>query len=320
MAMRASQSIVGVDVAKAEVVTFQADLERYEVVSNNKSALKQWLRTLSAGTAIAIEATNIYHLDTVELAYEMGHQVYVIDGYRLSNYRKSVGVRAKTDAADAQLLARYLKNEGDDLRPWSPPPKVYIKLQSLLRRRAALVQARVSLTQSWADEPLLKAAFQSHTQAMGRLDLLIQQKIKEVLKEAGLLDQVRRCEAVEGVGFLTATALTMAFQRGEFEGADAYIAFLGLDLRVSDSGQKTGRRTLTKRGNSEIRRLLHNAAMAASRSVTWKPFYERHRQRGLKTTQVLVMLARKLARVAFALMKSQSEYRPNPMLAGCPAT
>ena len=46
-------------------------------------------------------------------------------------------------------------------------------------------------------------------------------KIKEVLREAGLHEQVARCQAVEGIGFLTATALVMAFMRGEFKSSDS---------------------------------------------------------------------------------------------------
>src|SRR6059058_1156244 len=118
MAIRALQTIVGVDTAKIEVVTHRTDVDELEIVPNNRPLLKQWLQTLPANSAIAIEATNIYHMDTVELAYEMGHQVYVVDGYRLSNYRKGIGGRAKTDASDARLLSQYLKNEMDDLRPW----------------------------------------------------------------------------------------------------------------------------------------------------------------------------------------------------------
>ncbi|MEB3785843.1 transposase, partial [Pseudomonas paracarnis] len=98
--------------------------------------------------------------------------------------------------------------------------------------------------------------------------------------------------------------------RGEFRNSDAFIAFLGMDLRVNKSGQKDGRRSLSKRGDSEARRLLHNAAMAASRTETWKAFYQAQRARGYSTTQALVILARKLARVVFALLKGQSEYQP----------
>jgi len=309
MAMRVSKSIVGVDVAKIELVTFQADLDLLLPIANEKSAIKRWLKTLPGATALAVEATNIYHIDLVEMAHESGFDVYIIDGFQLSNYRKSIGGRSKTDASDARLLARFLKNEGEDLRPWSPPPGVYGKLQSLLRRRAALIQAKTSLTQSWANDATLKSSFAAFVKAMERLDLLVQKKLKDVLREAGLLEQVARCLAVEGIGFLTATALVMAYTRGDFNRGDSYIAFLGMDLRVTDSGQKSGRRSLSKRGCSEVRRLLHNAAMSASRTAAWKGFYDHHRSRGKATTQVLVMLARKLARVAFALMKNQSEYQ-----------
>lgn len=306
--MQMDKSIVGVDVAKAELVIHHEGCDEVIALKNAKPEIKKWLKQQPANTAIAVEATNVYHLDLVELAHSSGFQVYVIDGFQLSNYRKSVGGRIKTDPSDARLLSRFLKNEGDDLRPWSPPPGAYGKLQSLLRRRAALVSARTSLTQSWANEGALKEAFKTFTKSMDKLDLLLQKKIKDVLREAGLLEQVARCQAVEGIGFLTATALVMAYIRGEFRSSDAYIAFLGMDLRIADSGQKVGRRRLTKRGCSEIRRLLHNAAMSASRSTAWKGFYEEHRRKGKATTQALVILSRKLARIAFALMKTQGDY------------
>jgi transposase len=51
------------------------------------------------------------------------------------------------------------------------------------------------------------------------------------------------------------------------------------------------------------------AAMQASRSSTRQPFYQRHLERGMSKVQALVVLARKLARLAFALMKNQSEYQ-----------
>ncbi|WP_166367316.1 IS110 family transposase [Pseudomonas akapageensis] len=318
MATRVARSITGVDVAKVELVTYQIEADELESVKNDKPAIKRWLSGLPVNTAIAVEATNTYHLDLVELAYEAGFEVYVIDGFQLSNYRKGIGGRSKTDASDARLLARFLKNEGDDLRPWTPPPAVYGKLQSLLRRRATLVEARTSLTQSWSNDASLKAAFKTFSASMEKLDLLIQKKLKDVLREAGLMEQVSRCQAVEGIGFLTATALVMAFVRGDFKNSDSYIAFLGMDLRVTDSGQKSGRRRLTKRGCSEIRRLLHNAAMSASRSAAWKSVYAHHRNSGKATTQVLVILARKLARLAFALMKNQSEYLAQEPKMACP--
>lgn len=309
MSVPNAEAIIGVDVAKSELVIFNEERDQLITIPNTKPEIKKWLKALPARVRIAIEATNIYHVLFADLAYEAGCTVYLVDGYALSHYRKGINVRAKTDAIDARLLARYLRNECEDLHPWTPPPPLYRRLLSLFRRRAGVVQARTALTQSWANEPMLKTAFNNHLASMQRLELLLEKLIKDLLEEAGLMSLVKRCMKIEGIGFLTAARLVTSYQRGEFKNSDAFIAFLGMDLRVAQSGQKKGLSKLTKRGDPEARRLLHNAAMSARRTSAWKAFYEAQRARGFSTTQALVMLARKLARLAFALLKSGSEYQ-----------
>lgn len=304
-----SYPIIGVDVAKNELVIYHQDHDRLETIANTSPAIKRWLKTLSDKSAIAIEATNTFHVLFADLAYAAGCDLYIVDGYALSHYRKGVKIRAKTDAIDARLLARYLKNEGHNLQCWTPPPALYRQLLSLFRKRAALVQARTRLTQSWSNEPALKAAFSGQLCSMKKLEVQVERMIRGLVEKAGLMGEVKRCMAVEGIGFLTAARLLASYQRGQFSGGDAFIAFLGMDLRVAQSGQTKGLSKLTKRGDPEARRLLHNAAMSARRTKAWKPFYEAQRARGFSTTQALVMLSRKLARVAFALLKNQGEYR-----------
>ncbi|WP_150717122.1 transposase, partial [Pseudomonas fluorescens] len=203
---------------------------------------------------------------------------------------------------------RYLESEQNKLRVWSPPPKAYSSLKSLLHRRATLIQNHSGLMLSWANEPLLKKVQTAQQKAFKQADQAIQKLLRKVSKEAGIEENIDRCKAIEGVGELTATGLAVTFMRGAFANSDAFIAFLGMDLAVDDSGKKKGVRHLTKKGDPEIRRLTYNAAMAACRSSKWKPFYESYLARGFSKTQALVALARKLCRVAFALMKNQSQY------------
>src|SRR5699024_4920192 len=158
------------------------------------------------------------------------------------HYREGLRQRAKTDTTDARLIARFLFKEGDDLRPWTPPPKAYTQLQSLLKRRARVIQARVALQQSLACESALKSPLEQLIRQINRIDLGIQKQLRQATHRAGLHDQVARCQAIEGVGLLTATALVMAFLRGDFRNSDAFIAFLGLDVRVRDSGKQRQRR------------------------------------------------------------------------------
>ncbi|MQM38521.1 hypothetical protein KBTX_02532 [wastewater metagenome] len=87
-----------------------------------------------------------------------------------------------------------------------------------------------------------------------------------------------------------------------------------MDVRLRQSGGYEGQSKLTKQGESEYRRLLHNAARAAARRDL-KAYYERLRERGFQPTQAHVALSRKLARIAFSLMKNQTTYDPSKIAA-----
>lgn len=320
MAMQVESLLMGVDVAKDELVVAQSGTDKCIVVVNQKQTIAAYLKSLHGPVAIAIEATNVYHLEFVEQAYRKGHTVYLLDGYRLKQYRESVGGRAKTDVADAGLLLRYLTHEQEDLRAWSPPPEGYQLIQGLLRRRAVLVHAQTTLRQSLRGMPELRVTTTALLRKMRQVDQLIQKRLHDAVVRLGWLADVQRCAAIEGIGPITSIALATLFRRGAFKSADAYIAFMGMDVRVRDSGKSRGRRKLTKKGDSEIRRLLYMAAMTASRSNQWKGYYERALARGLSRIQALVVLARKLARIAFALLKNQSTYESKMPKEACAAT
>ena len=113
MAMQVDRLIVGADVAKAELVIHYDDRDEIVRLKNSKLEIRRWLKQQPLNTAIAVEATNVYHLDLVELAHSLGFEVYVIDGFQLSNYRKSVGGRVKTDPSDARLVWLDLKGWWD---------------------------------------------------------------------------------------------------------------------------------------------------------------------------------------------------------------
>ncbi|MEX2353415.1 MAG: transposase, partial [Gammaproteobacteria bacterium] len=307
MANRVQPTQVGVDVSKAELV-ISINGDKPFALPNTLKAIRQWLRQMAGPLELAMEATSHFHLVLADEAHRRGHCVYLINGYRLNRYRDSIGGRAKTDEQDACLLVRYLQRERADLRPWVPPSRQHRQLQVLLHRRATLVQAKVRLQQSFSEIKELAVSLRALVRQIERVDLLMQKQIRQVMTQAGWLADAQRCQAIEGIGPLTAAALVMAYHRGNFRNSDAFIAFLGLDVRVRDSGTKRGRRCLTKQGDPELRRLLYLAAMQARQRPVWQGFYQRYLDRGLAAIQVFVILARKLARVAFSLMRNQTEY------------
>ena len=307
MAMPVRLDGLGVDVAKDKLDLY--DGKELACIDNTKRAIMKFLKTLSKDTPIAVEATNDYHELFMELALLEGYTVYLVDAFRLSHYRDAVGTRAKTDPLDARLIYRYLCSERTLLKPYIPAPKAVKQLMKLLRGRGKIVQSKTTIRQSLSNVPEIEDLRASLMKEIDEAVKAFEKKIKIVLKEAGYQEDYKRVEKIPGVGALNAAALSALFHRGEFRSADAFIAFIGLDVRVRDSGKYKGKRKLTKKGNPEVRRLLFNAGRAGAKSPQWRDYYLSLLDRGFSKTAAEVAIGRKIAKLAFALMRDQSEFR-----------
>lgn len=309
---------IGVDVAKSEVVTAVHSTSVVMTLANEKAALTRWLTTLPATAHLGVESTGGYHGLLCRLAHARGLTVYVLNPKDVHHYAKALGTRAKTDRVDAQLIARYLYQEHEALHPWTPPTPAQERLGKLLQRRAKLVVAKGMLHSSLAGLPGLASERAATLRAIERLVKAIDRELKQAVAQLPEGPQrLAQLRSIPGIGLLSGTALTTLFMRLGFTRIEAAVAYTGFDPRPCDSGQRRGRRRLSKRGPSELRRLLYNAAMAASRTAVWKPFYERQRAKGLSTTAALVVLARKLVRVAYALYQRGTAFNPR-LVTGLP--
>ena len=299
------QTVYGVDVAKAELVIGHGETEALLHIANTPQGIAAWLAQLAPGSWVAMEASGHYHQVLAHLAHAAGMVVYVLNPQQIKHYGRAVGNRGKTDRLDAQLIARYVLHEHSKLRTWEPPAPGADALSRLLVRRQALVNARQMLAQSLSGLPGLNAPRQalmaSFKRMLAQVELLIRTEIARVPAMAALH---RRLSSIVGIGPIVAAQLVASLTALRFTRADSFIAYTGLDPRPDDSGQRRGRRRLTKRGHGLLRCLLYNAGMAAARSKLFKPTYLQLRARGLQSTEAIVILARKLARIAFALYQS----------------
>ena len=75
-------------------------------------------------------------------------------------------------------------------------------------------------------------------------------------------------------------------------------------------------RKLTKRGEAELRRLLYCAAQPARHYWRFDLYYQKQLEKRLSKTAAKVILARKLARIAFALMSNQETFIKQAQPAG----
>lgn len=310
MAQAVSVVSYGADVDSRFIQINRHGESTVQKIENSPRAVRAWIKSTSFPARLAVEATGAYHLELVDQAHKAGLTVYVVNPRAIRQYREGVSQRAKNDRCDARLIARYVDREHDELRPYTPLSARQRRVWQLLKRRATLVKSRQQLQQSLGGMTRLRGPLGQALSKLDTLVTLIEKQIETLLKELGLWQLVECCQSVQGIGKVTAMALVIAFDRGEFTSADAFVAYMGMDVRVRDSGKFTGQRKLTKKGDGEYRRLTYNAAMTAGR-YAFKPYLERFKARGMKTTQAYVALARKLIRIAFALMKNREQFDPN---------
>ncbi len=127
----------------------------------------------------------------------------------------------------------------------------------------------------------------------------------------------RRLAAIPGVGVITATALVATIgDASQFRSGRQLSAWLGLVPRQHSSGGKERLGRISKHGDGYIRRLLVHGARTVLRWRRAKPgtrpgWADRLLARR-PTNVVLVAMANKTARVAWALLRHERIYQPVP--------
>jgi len=188
---------------------------------------------------------------------------------------------------DAPLELKRLK---DALRKWFHASQMRSKLVQVFRN---------------SQEPELQ-------EALHALENLGAAAEKEAIARAKLVDAdcYKRNVSAAGVGPYSGCALTFLLCSKEFKDADSIRAFVGLDLRVEDSGKKKGKRFITKRGDRILRHAVTCAARGLLNSKLGKPMNEELKAKGRKHAERLVIASRKILRTAFALDKQKTTFDP----------
>jgi transposase len=298
------ESAIGCDVGKSSIdVAIMGERESRLKIVNEARAVERFVRSLPPGSRVGMESTGIFHELLANSLVAAGHRVFVINPRWTHAYARSLGMRGKSDRSDAMVIARFVAAEHEQLHPYRAPSAEQLELRVLLQRRLTLAKLAAATRQSLGEEaaPLLE-----HFKCMLKS---LERRIRELMQaHADWKSLYRRLLQLPGVGALTAAQLVASLTRIPFANVDAFIAHTGTDPRPNDSGQKRGRRRLTHHGSAALRSLLYMAAMAASRDPQWRPYYQAQRDKGLPATAAYVIVARRIARIAFSLFRTGQEY------------
>jgi transposase len=306
--------IVGLDVAKAKIdvcLRLSTGKWRSKVVANSVAGFQElaaWLGQHGAIRAhVCMEATGPYWEDLAEHLSDAGHAVSVVNPAQIKAYGAALGVRSKTDAADARLIAQFCAAQPPAL--WQAAPPAVRQLKALVARRQALIDPRTQ------EANRLQVAHDSVRPSIQCVLALLQEQIGQIEQRIGqhmdddptLRAQRELLDSVPGLGDVTIPVLLSHYGGpARFATAKQAVAFAGLDVRHHESGSSVrARPRLSKPGNSSLRKAMYMPALVSMRLTPWgKAFASRLSAAGKPKMVILGAIMRKLVQIAYAILRS----------------
>jgi transposase len=328
---------VGLDLAKHVFQVHGIDASGRVVVAKSikRSKLLAFFASLPA-CRVGLEACGSAHHWARELI-KLGHDARMMPPAYVKPYVR----RQKNDAADAAAICeavtrpsmrfvpvRSIENQAVLMHHKVRELLVSQRTQALNAVRGHLAEIGIIAAQGpknarelaasiaagdAAVPALVRAALMPLVRQLERLDAEIA-RADHAIKDLAKADPMaRRLTSIPGLGPVTASAIAASVQDiDSFSGPREFAAWLGLTPRQNSSGGKERLGRTSKMGNRYLRKLLVVGAHAvlyhrkghadalrlwACKLMETKPF-----------KLVAVALANKLARIAFAVMRSQSPY------------
>lgn len=316
---RSFKITLGVDIAKSkfDVASLIEGKYKHKHFTNNEAgyiAFVTWFLSLCGDTEplVCMEATGAYSTPLAEFLFTRGYAVSVVNPAKIHAFAKSELRRAKTDKADAKLIARYALTFQPLL--WTPPSANIRQLQAMVRRVEQLLEMiqmeknRLETADNSVIESIL-AIIKTLENELTSTRKSIQEHIKndpELKKRRDLLN------TIPGIGEATIPHfLIVLSEHHNFTNAKQIVAFAGLAPRLRESGQWCGNTHIAKNGDPLLRKILYMPAMTAwTHNPLIRPFCERLKTNGKNGKAIVCAAMRKLIHIAFGVIKSGKPFDP----------
>jgi transposase len=306
-----SRIFVGLDVSKAKLDVALRPTNQHFVVTNDDEGLKGLVQRLAPlkPYLIVLEASGGYEALALTALGEARLPVSLVKPQAVRQFAGALGILAKTDKMDAQLLARFAETVKPEARPLADQDLQVLK--ATLQRRAQVVkmigqeQNRLEKTRV----PSLRRDIQEHLAWLQRRHDDLNRELQEQIRQSAAWQELDRLlQSVPGIGPTISLAIMAQLpELGALTG-NKVAALVGVAPINRDSGRSQGKRAI-RGGRSYLRRLLYIAAVVAARcNPVIQAFYQRLLAAGKPKKLALVACARKLVVILNAMVKKQQPW------------
>jgi transposase len=319
-------AFLGLDVSKA---SFHAALCRtsqgpfvqrsFANTAAGHAALERWLRqrqVVLKELHACLESTSRYGEALARSLHGYVGTVSIVNPRLVKRYGQALNLRAKSDPADARLLAVFCaERHPHGWIPLSPERQALQEMTRRLRQLGAQQGAEFNRLES-ATHPAVRADLEAHiAQIQERMDELQAILRTHIQQHPSLQRDDALLQSVPGIGAKSSAALLGELPDeldAHYQHARQLAAHSGLTPRHQQSGQHQAPTSLSRIGSSRLRAILYMPALVGARHCpAFAHFRAKLIARGKTPKQAVCALMRKLLHIIFGILKHRKPFNPN---------
>jgi len=302
---------IGIDVSKATLDMYVLSSKEHIHVPNNGDGFKKIVSRIKAikPSKVVMEATGGYEALCAAHLAAYGIPLAVVNPRQVRDFARAVGILAKTDTIDAQVLAQFARAVDPPCRPL--PSSDERELKELLKRRSQLIDMRISesnrsrimRTQRATDS--IELVLNTINEEIARID----DDIYQLIQGSPVWQQKAELyKSVPSIGDGTAYMLIANLPELGRLNRREIASLVGLAPMNRDSGTLRGRRMVCG-GRPWVRRALYMPTINAVRfNPLVRKMYDRLIQSGKPHKVAITACMRKLLTILNAIARDNTPW------------
>jgi transposase len=301
---------IGIDISKATLDIHRLSDGKMMSFSNCPAGFKEFTKfcAQTSVTRVVYEATGAYH-SGLERALGALLPLVKVNPLQARRFAQAQGVRAKTDAVDAKMLA--VMGNAFVLDPDEPATKLQHDLKELRAFRSGLIKDRTRIMSRQKTQTLSIICRQSKAR-LAQVDKHIAEIDVEVNRLIQSSDTMARSmkilRSIPGIGAVCASTILIEMPEIGRMDRKQVASLTGVAPMTRQSGQWRGK-SFIQGGRKVVRNALYMPALVAMRfNPDLKVKYQAMIKTGKPPKVALTALMRKLIELANALIKADRKW------------
>jgi len=270
---------------------------------------------------VILEATGVYHENAAYYLYNAGLKVSIILPNHAKNFMQSLGFKSKNDKIDSKGLAQMGVER--KLPLWTAPNVLIMEIRSLARHKVQLESMKTicvnrlhAQSHSAHSNEFVISQLENQIETIEAQVEMTRQTIEKLLEEeTNINDKIKMiADSIKGMGYASLASIIAETNGFElFKSQGQLISYAGYDVVENQSGNRSGKTKISKKGNKYIRKTMHFPALNV---VRWnvEVFVNLHNRVFDRTKipmKAYVAVQRKLLCMIYTLWKKEEAFDPN---------